>query len=384
MSKWEMVQLGDICEVVSGNTPSTKNPELWDGHIKWITPAEINDDSYFIYDTVKHISEKAGLRPMPEGTVLLSSRAPIGKVAIAGVEMCCNQGFKNLICSEEINNRYLFRYLRSKTDYLNGLGRGATFKEISRPIVEKIEIPLPPLNTQRQIADLLDRANTLIEKRKAQIDKLDLLIKSQFMEMFGDSIRGRPKWDFVKLGDIGEVVSGSTPNTNVAENWDGNHKWITPAELKDDVVYVTDSQRHLTDTGVRSASLKPFPAGTVILSSRAPIGKVAIAGDEMYCNQGFKNIVCSDKISPIFLYWLLKQNADYLHSLGRGATFKEISKKIVENIEISVPPISLQNQFTEFVHQVEALKSLLQHSFFKLEQNYKSLMQKCFRGEIFK
>lgn len=248
--------------------------------------------------------------------------------------------------------------------------------------IKKMLIPLPPIAVQHQIANMLDRASTLIEKRKAQMDKLDLLIKSQFNKVFNDPIKGPSKWTLVKLGDSAEIVSGSTPKTNVAENWDGNHKWITPAELKDDAVYILDSQRHLTDVGIRSAGLKSFPAGTVILSSRAPIGKVAIAGDEMYCNQGFKNIVCSDKISPIFLYWVLKQNTDYLNSLGRGATFKEISKKIVENIEISLPPISLQDQFAEFVHQVEAQKYLLQHSLFKLEQNYKSLMQKCFRGEV--
>ena len=88
MRKWEMVRLGDVCEVVSGSTPSTRNPELWDGGVKWIAPAEITDDSYFIFDTVKHISEKAGLKPMPIGTVLLSSRAPIGKVAIIASPRC--------------------------------------------------------------------------------------------------------------------------------------------------------------------------------------------------------------------------------------------------------------------------------------------------------
>ena len=154
MSSWEWVRLGSVCEVVSGSTPSTTNTALWDGDIKWITPAEIRDDSYFIYDTERHISEKAGLKLMPAGTVLLSSRAPIGKVAIAGSKMCCNQGFKNLICSDRIHNRYLYFLLKSQTQYLNSLGRGATFKEISKSIVENIEVPLPPVPVQHQVADL--------------------------------------------------------------------------------------------------------------------------------------------------------------------------------------------------------------------------------------
>lgn len=207
MGKWEMVRLGDVCEVVSGSTPSTRNSELWDGDVKWIAPAEIRDDSYFIYDTVKHISEKAGIKLMPAGTVLLSSRAPIGKVAIAGVEMCCNQGFKNLICSSKIHDRYLYRYLKNRTQYLNDLGRGATFKELSKAIVEQIEIPLPPLPVQQQIADVLDRASALIEKRKAQIDKLDLLAKSQFIEMFGDPVTNPKGWEVKKLGELFDVSS---------------------------------------------------------------------------------------------------------------------------------------------------------------------------------
>ena len=103
-----MARLGDICTVISGSTPKTSVEEYWDGDIKWITPAEINEDSFYITDTVRHITKRGkcdtGLTVMPIGTVILSSRAPIGKTAIAGCEMCCNQGFKNLICSDAIFN----------------------------------------------------------------------------------------------------------------------------------------------------------------------------------------------------------------------------------------------------------------------------------------
>jgi len=95
-----------------------------------------------------------------------------------------------------------------------------------------------------------------------------------------------------KLGEICEIVSGSTPKTGIAEYWDGNLKWITPAEIDDESYIITDSARKLTKLGVKKTGLSSFPSGTVILSSRAPIGKVAIAGCEMYCNQGFKNLIC--------------------------------------------------------------------------------------------
>ena len=134
----------------------------------------------------------------------------------------------------------------------------------------------------------------------------------------------------VKLGEICEIISGATPKTNVAEYWDGNYCWITPAELNEFTDTVFDTERKITELGVKSCSLTLLPVGTVLLSSRAPIGKVALTGVELYCNQGFKNLICSDVILNRYLFWFLKNSTEYLNSLGRGATFKEISKKIIK------------------------------------------------------
>ena len=188
-----MAKLGEVCTIVSGSTPKTSVTSYWDGNIKWITPAELNEDTFYIMDSVRHITEegkeKTGLSYLPTGTVILSSRAPIGKTAIAGCEMCCNQGFKNLICSDAIYNEYLYFFLKSKTDYLNSLGRGATFKEISKSIVESIEIPLPEVNQQKEIAEKFKKLEQLISLRKQQLAKLDELTKARFVEMFGDPIQ---------------------------------------------------------------------------------------------------------------------------------------------------------------------------------------------------
>ena len=181
-----MAKLGDICTIVSGTTPKSSNPDYWDGNVNWVTPAELTDETDIIYESKRKITQQAvketHLKSFPAGTVLLSSRAPIGKVAIAGTEMYCNQGFKNLICSEAIYNRYLYYFLKDKTDYLNSLGRGATFKEISKSIVEDIDILLPSIEDQHQRAEKLDAISKLIEKRKKQLNKFDELVKSRFVD----------------------------------------------------------------------------------------------------------------------------------------------------------------------------------------------------------
>ena len=180
--------------------------------------------------------------------------------------------------------------------------------------------------------------------------------------MFGNSDLSQINPEWIPISDIGTVVGGATPKTHVEEYWNGEYRWITPAELQSNSCYIYNSVRKLTKAGVDSCSLQEMPAGTVILSSRAPIGKVAIAGNTFYCNQGFKNIICSKRILPRYLYSLLLFNTKYLNSLGRGATFKEISKSIVENIRIPVPDMNLQQQFISFVEQVDKSKFVVAKS----------------------
>ncbi|MBU9744706.1 restriction endonuclease subunit S [Lachnospiraceae bacterium ASD3451] len=205
------MKLGDICEIVTGSTPKTNVIEYWGGNIKWITPAELNDETFIITDSVRKITEvavkKTGLSVLPKGTVILSSRAPIGKVAIAGCDLYCNQGFKNLICSNVILNEYLYWFLKGKYEYLNSLGRGATFKEISKTIVQNIEIEVPDIEKQHKIAAILKRCNDIIIKREREIEELDTLIKARFVEMFGDLEQNPKGYHTRKLGSLATKIS---------------------------------------------------------------------------------------------------------------------------------------------------------------------------------
>ena len=360
LQKDDWVEIKNIGEVVSGSTPKTTNESYWGGENKWITPAELSSNTYVITKTDRYLTDEGvkscSLRKLPKDTVLLTSRAPIGKVAIAGTEMYCNQGFKNIICNEKIRPKYLFYLLKNNVRYLEYLGRGATFKEISKSIVENVKIPLFPLQDQDrfiEFAEQIDKSKFLLQQI---LKKLELLKKSRFIELFGSTDLSLQKDDWVEIKNIGEVVSGSTPKTTNESYWGGENKWITPAELSSNTYVITKTDRYLTDEGVKSCSLRKLPKDTVLLTSRAPIGKVAIAGTEMYCNQGFKNIICNEKIRPKYLFYLLKNNVRYLEYLGRGATFKEISKSIVENVKIPLFPLQDQDRFIEFAEQIDKSK----------------------------
>ena len=164
------------------------------------------------------------------------------------------------------------------------------------------------------------------------------------------------QWKYAKFPEVTTIVLGSTPRTNVDEYWNGDIKWISPAEIDDDTFYVYDTVKHITEAGVRSAGLKSFPAETVLFSTRAPIGKTAIAGCEMYCNQGFKNFICGPEIRPVYLYYLLRMKRDHFEGLGSGTTFKELSRGAIEKIAISVPPLELQEQFELLFRQSDKSK----------------------------
>lgn len=386
MSKWETVKLRKICEIVTGSTPSTLKQEYWDGSFYWVTPAEISDGDYYIERTQRKLTEagitSAGLRIMPVGTVLLSSRAPIGKVAITAVEMACNQGFKNFVCGEKIHNRFLYYFLKNNKHYLNSLGRGATFKEISKSIVCEIEIPLPPLEEQKRIADILDKASNLIDLRKRQLEKMDLLIKSKFIDMFGDPVTNPKGWEIQRIEELCEAIfGGGTPSKSNAEYYDGDIPWVTSKDMKS--ILISDSIDHINDKAVLNSSAKYIPKQSLLMVIRSGILKhtlpLGINTRVVTINQDMKAFIPNANINVWFMFYTFKMHEKSLLNNVRAVTADNIEFSIIRNLMVPVPSLELQNQFAEFVEQVEKQKVVMQQSLEKMEMNYKALMQEYFK-----
>jgi hypothetical protein len=192
--KWQTAKLGDVCEIVSGATPKTAQKQYWDGDIYWATPKDLSGLNDKIIKRTQRKITATGLsscaaKVLPKDSVLFSSRAPIGLVAVNDVEMATNQGFKSFVPNANVlSSDYLYWWLKTNRVYLNGLGVGATFKEVSKSIVERVEIPLQPLAEQKRIAAILDKAAEIKAKREQAIAKLDELAESKFVEMFGNTI----------------------------------------------------------------------------------------------------------------------------------------------------------------------------------------------------
>lgn len=374
------VKLGQICEVVSGGTPKTNVEEYWNGEFNWITPAEINDNDYIISDTKRKITqlaiEKKKLTLLPKGTVLLSSRAPIGKVAIAGKEMYCNQGFKNLICSDEICNEYLYWYLKSKKEYLNSLGRGATFKEISKKIVENIEIKLPEIEQQRKIVNKLKEVDKIIQQRKCQSRLLDGMVQARFVELFGDLKSNNKRWPIVGFKECADI------DTNMIHNFEGYedypHIGINCIEKETGRLI---GYRTIAEDGVISGKYLFTPKHIIYSKIRPNLNKVALPDFKGLCSADAYPILVKSEICnrEYFGYTLRsKYFLDYILAFSNRTNLPKVNKNQVEGFMLPLPPIDLQNQFAAFVHQINKSKFEVQKSLEKTQLLFDSLMQEYF------
>lgn len=378
---WEYKKIGDIATVVSGSTPQTSVEEFWGKGHYWVTPAELDDKTVYVSKTERQITDaalaKVKLQRLPKGTVLLSSRAPIGKVAICDVDMYCNQGFKNCICSDLVYNKYLFYFLKDKKEYLNSLGRGATFKEISKGIVEKVIVPLPPKPTQISIVSELDKLNELIRIKKEQLKDYDTLAQSIFYEMFGDPVENEKGWEVKKIGDVCKTSSGGTPSKAHDEYYNGDILWLRSGEVCQGDIY--DTEQTITLLGLENSSAKIFPVNTVVIAMYgATVGQVGILRKEMCTNQAICGILPNGVLTPEYLnYFLLRMKSEFL-KLAIGGAQANISQQIIRKTLIPLPPLSLQKYFTCRIRQIEQQKAAIQKTITDLETLLAARMQYWF------
>ena len=376
---WEYKKLGEVCEVVSGSTPKTNVPEYWgEGHY-WVTPAELNDTIVYIDKTERQITDEAltktKLRLLPVGTVLLSSRAPIGKVAITKTEMYCNQGFKNCICSDSIYNKYLFYFLRLKKEYLNSLGRGATFKEISKSIVESITIPLPPKSTQLSIVSELDKINELIRLKKEQLKDYDNLAQSIFYEMFGDPVENEKGWEVKTIKDTCFLKSGDSKANN-SHKGDLPYVKVGDMNLPGNENYINISTTYVD----RESNInRIFPIGTIIFPKRGGAiltNKKRLTNVEICCDLNTMGVIPGDMLNKYYLFQYFKILD--LSTICSGSTVLQLNNCDINPLIIPLPPLPLQHLFAQRIEQIERQKSAVQKSITDLETLLASRMQYWF------
>lgn len=392
MSQAPLVRLGDCCEIVSGATPSTSVKHYWEGGIAWATPKDLSGlDSKYIDETPQTLTEEGyrscSAKIMPAGSVLFSSRAPIGHVAINRVPMCTNQGFKSFVPDpKRVSADYLYYWLKNNKTYLQSLGNGATFKEVSKATVAEVKIPLPSIQEQHRIAAILDKADAIRAKRRETIAKLDQLLRSVFLDMFGDPLVNPKSWPLIPLTEVGDWKSGATPSKSEAAYWDGDFPWVSPKDMK--VEMISDAQDHVSDLAFQKTNLKRIEPGHLLVVVRGMIlahsFPTAINVVPVAINQDMKAIFPKDGFDVVYLKaavdCLKHRILSAVSSAGHGTC--RLSTLDAAEVMVPKPPKDLQGKFKR---QVDLLLKIRDNAKSQLEgagQLFSALQAKAFSGAL--
>ena len=270
------------------------------------------------------------------------------------------------------NYKYLY-YVLSNVNIPN-TGYNRHFKWL-----KEIEIPLPDETEQQKIVDILDKISELIAMRKEQLAKLDQLVKSRFIELFG-GISDSKKYPYKAVKELTDVISGGTPSREVNEYWEGGTiPWVKTTELQNNII--TEIDEHITEAGLDNSSAKLVPAGTVLIAMYGQgktRGMTGYLGAEACTNQACACILPSDSINQKFLWQFFVLSYDNLRDMAKGGNQPNLNGNIIKNYPVLYPPMELQEQFTAFVEQTDKSKLAIQQSLDKLETLKKSLMQEYF------
>ena len=380
--------LRDISEIITkGTTPTTVGYAFLDSGINFIKVESIDEEGNFVAAKIAKISqecnEKLKRSQLKKDDILISIAGVIGRIALVNDKVLpanINQALALVrIKDKRLNLRYLKKILQSEyvTKQYEIQKQGVAQINLSLKNVGDIVVPVPSIDEQQRIADELDMVSGLIEKRQKQLEKLDLLIKSRFVEMFGNPIRNLKKMRLVKLSELGVWSSGGTPPRNIEKYFMGNIDWYSAGELKE--LFLTGSIEKITLEALENSSAKLFPPGSMLIGMYDTAAfKMGILQKESSSNQACACIIPNNKISIIWLYYILQEMKPYFLLNRRGIRQKNLNLGMIKNFEIPLSEREMQNQFADFVEKVEQNKSKIKNSLDKLITLKKALMQKYF------
>lgn len=355
----EKVKLGELCNVCSGGTPKRSVPEYWnEGSIPWVKISDIS--SKFVSSTEEQITE-AGLegssaKLLAPGTLLYSIFASIGAVGILKIPAATNQAIAGLsIRTDRIERDYLYHYLKSQEALAKSSGRGVAQNNINLTILRGMEIPVPAIDEQRIIVEQLEMVAAQIKQAETQLAKLDSLVKSRFVEMFGDIT------ERYLLGERLETTSGGTPSRKYPEYYEGGSiPWLTSGEVNKGKIDTPD--HFITEAGFRNSSAKLVPANSVVVAMYgATAGQVGLVTYETTTNQAVCCIKPNAQVAPVFLRYALEFKKDWMIDQCAGGAQPNISQGIIKKVAIPDVAQAKQQEFAAFVAQVDKSRFVRDH-----------------------
>ena len=346
----QTVLLGDICDIKIGRTPPRKQPQWFSESygVKWVSIKDMGNTGKYISQTSEFLTadaiKKFNIPIIPAGTLLMSFKLTVGRLGFTEYNMCSNEAIAQLPIKDPdiVDKNYLYYYLKNfNFDSLSSTSSIAT--AVNSKTVKNISVNLPPLDRQKKIANILGSLDEKIELNRRMNETLEQLGQALFRHYFVDNPEAK-SWDDVKVGELVDIKGGGTPSTKNSSFWGGDIVWSSPRDLANQRChFLMRTDKTITKQGLSKISSGMLPAGTLLLSSRAPIGYIAFAGVDMAINQGYIAFLPKAKLSNYFIYFWLKNNIQKIKDSANGSTFLEISKTAFRNIYIKQPNQLLHN-----------------------------------------
>ena len=370
-TSWKCSKVKFCFSLVNGSTPESSDYDCWDGDIKWITPADMSDTGTISQGErfiTKYGYNSRGTTLLPVGSIVISSRAPIGKINITTAELCTNQGCKSLI--RNADNRYFYYLFLAGQNELSLLGRGTTFLELSTYNLNEFGIVIPAEDEQKAIADFLDKECAQIDSIAADFEKQIELLQQYKKSLITETVtKGLDKsvpmkdsgvewigeipehWRLKRLKYIAKLKTGTTPPGNEGINYDENGiNWFTPSDFLPNMQLDT-SEKYIDRETIRYENIQTYPRGSVLLVAiGATVGKIGISKNNAYSNQQITAVI-PQHISGNYLLYYLASKSPYIKDNALYTTLPIINNSYLQNITIVVPPTTEQEKIVEFLNR---------------------------------
>ncbi len=391
MSEWKEKTLGELSiRVSSGLTPLKSNKKFWENpSIPWLKTDQLGEK--YIFDTNTKISKEAleqtSLRIYPENTISIAMYGEgktRGNLSILKTPMTTNQACCNIEIDPKLADvEYVYYYLKTQYDSLRKLSSGVR-KNLNSNDIKNYKIYIPEsVNVQKSIVRILTSLDNKISLNNQINQELEAMAKTLydywFVQFDFPDQNGKPYkssggkmvyhpelkreipegWGVEKLDNLGTIVGGSTPTKSISDNFTKGgegYSWITPNDLSNNKgnKFIKNGEIDVTVIGLKDASLKLYPEGTVLMSSRAPVGYLAIASKELTTNQGFKSFIPDKKYDKNYIYYTLQNCLKVIEQNASGSTFKEISATVLKDITIIQPNLDIVKKFEEKVSSINS------------------------------
>ena len=364
----EYLKLGEISKFIMGQAPNSENCNKNGSGTIFVKAGQFGE----LYPNIEEWTVTP-LKLAKENDVLICVvGATVGKLNLA-IDCAIGRSVAAIRCdSKKLHYKYLYYYLNTWITRIRELSQGSAIGVITKDMLYDLNIPMYDISSQIYIVNILDKAQKLMDKRKQQIGALDELVKSKFIEMFGDPVTNC------------NIVTGNTPSRKVDEYYGNYIEWIKSDNITDSNIYLTKAREYLSEKGLQVGRYVEENSilMTCIAGSIKCIGNVAIANRKIAFNQQINAIEPLNN-NVFFMFEQFRLSQQYIQSTINMSLKGILSKGQLSELEFIFPPIELQNQFADFVKHVDKLKLEMENSLKELEDNFNSLMQRAFKGELF-